>query len=81
MNNSEKLKIALEALNKIDWIEENSPSTVSIHEMFSNILKIARDAIYEIEKEELPICESSSTAEHIRLNEDNDACDDGRKGK
>jgi hypothetical protein len=81
MNDSEKLKIAKHALNQIDWIEENSPSTVSVHEMFSNILKIARDALYEIEKEELPICEASTTAEHIRLTDDNDACDDGRNGK
>jgi len=80
MNDSEKLKIALDALNKIDYIEENSPSTVSIRDMFSNILTITRDALYDIEKGKLPPCESSTTAEHARLIDDSDACDDGRNG-
>lgn len=31
--------------------------------------------------EKLPVCEMSSTAEHTRYSESDDACDDGRSGK
>ena len=30
--------------------------------------------------EKLPVCEMSTTAEHSRLSEGDDACDDGRSG-
>jgi hypothetical protein len=30
--------------------------------------------------EELPVCDISSTAEHSRLDDDNEPCDDGRAG-
>jgi hypothetical protein len=30
--------------------------------------------------EKLPVCEMSTTAEHSRLGESDDACDDGRSG-
>lgn len=35
----------------------------------------------QMSKLDLPVCEVSSTAEHSRLNESIEPCDDGRAGK
>jgi hypothetical protein len=50
MNDSEKLAITIEALKEIDWLEENSPSTVSVRQIFERMLEIARKALKDIDE-------------------------------
>jgi hypothetical protein len=53
MNDSEKLKIVRSALEQIDWLEENSPGTISFKNMFYEAQTIARNALADLNKKEI----------------------------